>query len=232
MKSETYPDSLIEEYNLLMGAYPEHYKLREEVSKILHHYLQNNYTIILDIGCGSGETTKYILKTINNAKIIAVDNDERMIGRLKNIFAKEIANGQLVPVCQDIFEYLKNIETSHFDAITSSWTIHNFKNYDRTNLLKEIFRTLKPKGIFVNMDKYVLDDPTKEKESFDKAVNNLKLLSNKNISKRAIEHEEEDRHPAIIMKEKESGLEMKNLGFKDITFHTRIGREIVMSCFK
>ena len=82
------------------------------------------------------------------------------------------------------------------------------------------------------MDKYVLDNPIKEKESFDKAVNNLKLLSNINISKRAIEHEEEDRHHEIIMKEKESVLEMKNIGFKDITFHTRIGREIVMSCFK
>ncbi|MDA3836206.1 MAG: class I SAM-dependent methyltransferase [Nanoarchaeota archaeon] len=233
MKEETYPDFLIKEYESLMNAYPEHPKLREEVSKILNDNLEEqDKVIILDIGCGSGETTKYILKESVKAKVIAIDNDKRMIDRLKDTFNKNILKENLEPICQDIFNYIENINDSFFDAITSSWTIHNFKKGERNKLLKEIYRTLQPGGIFVNMDKYVFDDAIKEKESFDEAVKKLSLVSNEKVSLNAIKHEDEDRHPEIIMKEKESALEMETIGFRKIVFHTRIGREVVMSCFK
>ena len=216
-----------------MGAYPQHFKLRENVAKILRDYFNDSKKgIMLDIGCGSGETTEYILKQTSTIKIIAIDNDKRMIDGLKNNLQKYIASGRLIPICQDIFDYINEVDNSFFDGITSSWAIHNFTKDKRSYLLKEIFRTLKPKGIFVNMDKYVSDDPKKEQESFDEVVNKLKLFPNKILSDAVIKHEDDDRQPKIIMKELESTSEMKKIGFKDICFHMRIGREIVMSCLK
>lgn len=233
MKAEVYPKALLEDYETLTGAYPQHFKLREKVADILRDHFKNSKKVIIaDIGCGTGETTGYILKQTSIAKVVAIDNDEGMIERLKDNLKEYVVNGRLIPVCRDIFDYIKKVDTSFFDGITSSWTIHNFTKNKRNDLLKEIFRTLKPKGIFVNMDKYVFDDPKKERQSFDEAVKKLKLISNKAISDTAIKHEEDDRHPNIIMKELESASEMKGIGFRNLRFYLRIGRETVMSCLK
>jgi ubiquinone/menaquinone biosynthesis C-methylase UbiE len=232
MKNETYPDSLLEDYDLLMGAYPQHFKLREEVAIIVDNHFGKSKGVILDIGCGAGETTEYILKKNSSIKIIAVDNDKRIINRLKERLKEYVSNNRLTPICADIFDYIKEIDSSFFDGITSSWTLHNFSKEKRNVLLNEIFRILKSKGIFVNMDKYVSDDPKKEQESFDEVIVQLKLIPKKELSDKSIKHEEEDRHPNIIMKESESVSEMKSIGFKKINFHTRVGREIIMSCYK
>jgi tRNA (cmo5U34)-methyltransferase len=232
MKSEVYPNAMIEEYSELLKAYPEHYKLREKVAEIFKEYFKDTPRVILDIGCGAGETAQYILENNSNIKVIALDIDERMINRLKENLNKHIESGRLIPICQDIFDYIKTINESFFDGVTSSWTIHNFTKDKRNALLKDIFRILKSKGIFVNMDKYVFDDAYKEQQSFDEVVDKLKLVPNKTVSNIAIQHEEDDRHSDIIMKEQESLIELKQIGFKHINFDIRIGRETVLSCLK
>ena len=234
MKTEAYPKKLLGGYKQLMQAYPEHYKLRENVAGILKDYFNDSKKgTIIDIGCGTGETTKYILKQNPEIKIIAIDNSEQMISGLKDNLKDYIANGRVIPICQDIFDYIKEVDTSSFDGIASSWTIHNFTKNKRNYLLKEIFRTLKPEGIFVNMDKYVSDDPREEQQSFDEFVRGKKLsISDKSILNTVIKHEDEDRHPDIIMKKLESKVEMKDVGFRDIQFHKEVGREIVMSCYR
>ena len=216
-----------------MKAYPKHFKLRENVARIFRDYFKNSKkNIIIDIGCGTGETTKYILKQNPTIKIIAIDNNQQMINQLKDNLKEYIDNGQVIPICQDIFDYIKDVDTSFFDGITSSWTIHNFTKSKRNYLLKEIFRTLKPNGIFVNMDKYVSDDSKEEQQSFDEFVKKMKLIPDKTVSNVVIKHEDEDRHPEIIMKKSESTSEIKEIGFRNICFHMNVGRETVMSCLK
>jgi len=234
MKEEVYPGEMINKYDLLLAeAYPEHYKLRIEVAELLQGHLEKiEKAKIIDIGCGKGETLEYILKLLTNVEVVAIDIDEKMISGLEEHLREYIQNGQLTPVRQDIFEYIKGVESESLDGITSSWTIHNFTKSERKKLLEEIFRTLKPGGIFVNMDKYVFDDPQKEKESLAAAIENLKAVPDKEISEIAIQHEEDDRHPDIIMKEQESAREMEQIGFRDIKFHSRVGRETVMACEK
>jgi ubiquinone/menaquinone biosynthesis C-methylase UbiE len=231
MKSEAYPGAMAEEYEYLINFYPEHYRLREKVAELLGDHFKQQKALIIDIGCGTGETTEYILKQ-TKLKVIAIDNDEHMIKRLKEKFSNYIAEKRLIPICQDIFTYIKEIQTGSFDGVTSSWTIHNFTKKERFILLREIFRILKPNDIFVNMDKYVFDDPTEERKSLEEMIAKLRKIPNKSLSETAIQHEEDDRHPDIIMKELESVSEMKKIGFKDVKFHMRIRRETVMSCFK
>lgn len=233
MKDETYPEKLLEDYETVLGAYPQHFKLREKVAEILNsHFKSFKDCKIIDIGCGTGETTECILRQSSNIKIIAIDLDKRMVEKLQSNLHKYVQNGRLFPVCQDIFTYIKKLDSTSLDGVTSSWAIHNFTRAKRKELLKQVYRVLKPNGIFVNMDKYVSDDAKIEKMSFDKAVENLKSSLNKEVAASAIKHEEEDRHPKIIMKEKESAAEMEKIGFRNINFHIRIGRETVMSCLK
>jgi 16S rRNA (adenine1518-N6/adenine1519-N6)-dimethyltransferase len=58
--------------------------------------------LVLEIGPGQGALTEKLLET--GAKIIAVEKDDRLIGFLKEKFAKEIAGGQLQIIHGDILE--------------------------------------------------------------------------------------------------------------------------------
>ena len=84
MKSEVYPSEMAKEYEYLNSFYPNVYKLREKVAELLGDYFKTKEAVIIDIGCGTGETTEYILKKCPNVKVIAIDNDKGMIGKLKN----------------------------------------------------------------------------------------------------------------------------------------------------
>lgn len=233
LKKEAYPESMIATYNSLLEAYPFHHLLRKEVAALLHEHIKETpESLVLEIGCGSGETTEYIVRQNNNMQLVALDNNKLMIEGLQNKFQEEIRLQQVIPLCENIFSYMPSIPDGHFHGITSSWTIHNFSRKERFSLLNEIYRTLKPGGIFVNMDKYVDDDSQKEQESFDAVASYMKLHLESHLAEMIINHEEEDRHQDIIMRQQESLHEMNGIGFKKITFHTRIGREVVMSCVK
>lgn len=236
MKKEIYPQKLINDYDLLLSAYTELYKLREKVAETIKQHLDNSKKpIILEIGCGTGETTEVILKQTANIKIIAVDIDASMISKLNQNLKIFIANGRLKSICQDVFEYIQKLADASFDGLTSSWAIHNFDKNKRNILLHEIYRILKPNGIFVNMDKYVLDSPLEEQKSFNKVVkqlNKISKLGRPDIAELAIRHEDEDRHPEYIMKEKESIKLMQEIGFKNIKILKRINREAVLFCLK
>jgi len=82
MKKEAYPSEMAEEYEYLQGFYPDVYKLREKVAELLGDYFKERGAVIIDIGCGTGETTEYILKRCPKMKVIAVDNSKIMIERL------------------------------------------------------------------------------------------------------------------------------------------------------
>ncbi|HIH11617.1 TPA: class I SAM-dependent methyltransferase [Candidatus Woesearchaeota archaeon] len=232
MKQEVYPDILLENYDLVLHAYPQLFRLREEVAEILHIHFRDSERILIEIGCGAGATTEYILRQNPKLKIIAIDRDQRMIDRLKENLPEFVKTRRLIPLTIDIFKYILTLDDSSIDGIASSWTIHNFSQKQRTKLLHAIYRVLKPNGIFVNMDKYVLDNPQDEQRSFDEVVKRLKEIPQPEVAAAAIQHEQEDREVDIIMKEKESLSEMAKMGFKNVQIHIRIGREVVVSCLK
>jgi len=233
MKKEIYPQKLIDDYDLILSAYPDLFKLRELVAQTIGRYFKDNQEVtLLEIGAGRGETTQYILKQTANLKIIAIDEDPNMAKSLIHNLKQYITNDRITVIEQDIFNYIKDIEDRSLDCVASSWTIHNFKKEKRQELFGEIYRVLKPQGLFVNMDKFVADNPIKEQKSFDEVANRLNKISDHDIAKAAIRHEDEDRHPDYIMKTKESIRIMKEIGFKKVKILKRINREAVLSCIK
>jgi 16S rRNA (adenine1518-N6/adenine1519-N6)-dimethyltransferase len=68
----------------------------------------NSEDLVLEIGPGKGVLTEKILET--DAKVMAVEKDDRLIGLLKEKFAKENENGQFTLIHGDILELdLKSI---------------------------------------------------------------------------------------------------------------------------
>ncbi len=70
------------------------------ISAMIHAGNVINTDIILEIGPGNGALTSNLLKT--GAKIIAIEKDDRAIPILQDKFSKEIENGQLEIIHNDI----------------------------------------------------------------------------------------------------------------------------------
>ena len=76
--------------------------------------IKGNETI-LEIGPGIGSLTEYLLESINNGKVIAVEKDNRFIEILKEQFENEVKNEQLKLINDDVLnikwnEFLKDCE--------------------------------------------------------------------------------------------------------------------------
>jgi len=231
MKDQEYPDELVNNYEVALAAFPEIYKLREKVAEVIAEHYTGRKARILEIGCGAGEATEYILTKTANLDIIAVDISPVMIARLQDRYRFLIEQGRLEPVCMDVFDYIKSCDDESFDGITSSWTIHNFTIDQRQELYQAILRTMRPGSLFVNMDKYVSDNPAEEEhslEDFKHRLKHINKLGRPEVADELLKHELADRAPEYVMKEQESAAIMKQLGFKHVRFVMRLGREAVL----
>ena len=119
-------------------------KWRKKVLKIVE---KANPKIILDIATGTGDLA--ILMTETNAeKIIGLDISAGMLEVGKNKIKQKNLSDKIEMVLGDS----ENMpyENNSFDAITVAFGIRNFENLEKG--LAEIFRVLKPKGVFVILE--------------------------------------------------------------------------------
>jgi len=140
-----------------------------------------------------------------------------------NVDLKEyIDSGRIEIAEKDALEFLKNMPEDSMDSVASALTIHNFKADYREEVLKEIFRVLKPGGSFINSDKIMPDDPEiyeRERKWQMEQFNNADVPEE--IREGWIKHYEIDSRPDIIMREKEVVKMMEEIGFKDIKVSDR-----------
>ncbi|MBU0535513.1 MAG: class I SAM-dependent methyltransferase [Nanoarchaeota archaeon] len=177
---------------------------------------------IVEIGFGTGSTTKAILDNNPQAYIRAIDIDlgnrevaEEKLGNLAN---------RVVFTESDACKYLGYLPDSSCDAVATALFLHNLNNFDRLLLIKEIYRAIKPGGLFVNADKYALPDP-----GFRKAQAWLMDSYKKHLSDRPdvleswIKHELEDAMPDVLMRASDALRQMKMAGFYNPRFVYRNG---------
>jgi cyclopropane fatty-acyl-phospholipid synthase-like methyltransferase len=100
---------------------------------------------VLEIGCGNGMLTFFLLK--RDIKITAIDISEKAIENLGRWFEKEVGNKKLNLVCGDLMEYLEN-SGEKFDVIIGSGIIHHVEKKDREKLFRLAYEKLNPGGIF------------------------------------------------------------------------------------
>jgi demethylmenaquinone methyltransferase/2-methoxy-6-polyprenyl-1,4-benzoquinol methylase len=121
--------------------------------KVVNLVAATNPETILDIATGTGDLA-IMMATTSAKKIIGLDLS---IGML-DIGKKKIQNKKLTDKIEMVVGDSENIPypDNHFDAITVSFGIRNFETLEKG--LAEIYRVLKPNGIFVILETSV---PTK-----------------------------------------------------------------------
>jgi trans-aconitate 2-methyltransferase len=97
--------------------------------------------IVVDAGCGSGRVTKILAKEIPNGKIYAVDNDVNMIDKAKDNLS-QFENVTIIN--SDLLDLSLKINSSKVDVIFSSAVLHWILNHQK--LFNTFFELLNQNG--------------------------------------------------------------------------------------
>lgn len=204
------------EYDFFKLAIPHHDEFQEQLGFCLENYFSVETTPeILEIGSGTGETTKEIFKKVPNAHVVALDKE---VGMIKQAQDKNF-EGEIVFVAEDSLVFLKNVPEHSYDSVVSAYTLHNFTSEYRQELISEIYRTLKPGGVFINADKYALDDEEEYKDMYNKQLKAFDVfddLGKSELKKEWLVHYENDNFPSIQLVEGVFKQKLLETGFINI----------------
>jgi len=227
-----------EEYSLFQQASPHYGKLQDIVGKTVRKAYSNKIQqeiSVLELGCGPGTTTRVLLDTDPRIIVTAVDLEPKMIAQAKRNLADYVSSNRLSIIGGDGLEYLRTLKDSTFDVFASAFTLHNFSQQYRGRIISEIHRTLKPGGLFINADKYALDDPNKHNKSLlwqiEQFVNTFRS-ERSDLAVSWIKHYVEDNSPRLIMYESAARKQLEKNNFVDISTKYRKQMEAVMTATK
>ena len=208
-----------DEYDLLKQAIPHYDELQAMIGRLVAaHFKDRNESRIhvLEIGPGSGITTKVLLECDPRIHVTAVDNGVKMSRAFKKNIRKWGYEKRVKFIRADIHVEIEKFKREKFDAVASAWVIHNFERSTRLHLIAEVHRVLRKGGMFVNGDKLAQDDMDKRAEAYLKQVRHCDVfdkMGRSDIKKEWLEHYLVDEQPHIVYAESEALSHMRAVGF-------------------
>lgn len=97
---------------------------------------------LLDVGCGTGFLIDMLAKD-HKAELIGLDLSPEMV---KQASSKNIASAMFIEGRSDAIPF----EDNSFDVVTCSQSFHHYPDTDKA--MQEVFRVLKPGGIYILSD--------------------------------------------------------------------------------
>lgn len=221
-----------EEYELLRIIHPEAAEMSKRVGELVRNYeygksAKERVLNVLELGCGTGITTLALINSREDMHLTSVDNEPTMLDQARKNLAQWVTMGKLTLVENDALSALHDLATDSLDMVASGYTIHNFLDDYREKVLAEIFRVLKPGGIFVNGDRYALDDLEAHTQYVQAEVKRyfqvLTKMNRFDVLEQWIVHLFSDESPHHVMRTKPSLQTMKAIGFHPLEEHYRQG---------
>ncbi len=102
----------------------------------------NQNTQVLDLCCGSGQTTNFLVKYSQN--VTGLDASPLSINRAK----KNVPSAQYVEAFAEDMPFSNN----QFDLVHTSAALHEMNSEQLKQIIQEVYRILKPGGIFTFVD--------------------------------------------------------------------------------
>jgi tRNA (cmo5U34)-methyltransferase len=221
------------DYDLVIQALPFYFVLQNNLgSRIAAKY--TNPTVV-DIGVGTGLTTRAIVANNPDCFVRGVDNERTMTEQARSNLESDVAAGRVEVVESDALDYLRNLQTASVDVIASSYTIHNLLRDYGARLEIESFRVLRPAGMFINNDKYASDDRQEYVSELAKQIlryDVLKEMGREDLRRIWIEHEIEDQVPERIMWTGQAIQQLRSTGFVSVSLVERAEQYAIVNAFK
>lgn len=230
--------ALAEEYRLLKLAYPNLDEFEQQVGECAKKYkpaAPSDRISVVEIGCGDGITTNVLLSARDDMLLTAIDIAPAMIKQAKDNLERWEDSRDFQFVTADAVKYLAELPDDSVDIIASAWTLHNIFTDDRSVLLRESLRCLKPGGLFINGDKYAQEP----EEHFQVLYEQMRIffdvylpIGKLEFLKEFVLHNLADEAPNTIMYESDAISEMQELGYVDITMTYRKRMEAVLVAYR
>ena len=235
MEEPRFKGTLSSEYDELKLVVPHYNKMQETLVDIASEYCEGRKSKLLEVGTGTGVSTKAILENFQDVNIISIDNEPQMMEQARINLADYFNRGIVNLVEEDALKFLKKQDSDSYDGFFSAYTLHNFDQRYREKFLEELTRVLRPGAFFVNSDKYAHDNPIKQKEELEWQLNEfLKFdeIGKPELRKEWSDHIIADEHEDLIMRQGKSINLMKNLGYENIRLIFRQHMEATLACKK
>ncbi len=175
---------------------------------------------VVEIGCGSGWATVPILESREDLRVVAIDNEPTMLSQAETTLANWLDTGRISLIEADAVSAVAEMPSESVDIVASVYVIHNLPKSYRSSLIREVFRVLRPNGLFLNGDRYALDDIHAHTEVMQREarhyIKTLSSLGRYDLLEEWITHLFGDENPDRIMRETTAISEMKDVGFRDI----------------
>ncbi|MBM4202140.1 MAG: class I SAM-dependent methyltransferase [Gammaproteobacteria bacterium] len=218
-----------EEYNFLSRICPAAPQMSERVAQFVARWrtpVPQASLKLLELGCGTGITTNFLAGSRTDLHILAVDNAPAMLSQAREFMAAQVAEGRLDIREIDALGALGELPDGSIDIVASAYTLHNFLHGYRRRVLAEIFRVLRPGGVFVNGDRYAMDDPAEHLENTQNELRGyfrvfLDELNRPDLLEQWVIHHFSDESEEHLMRLRPSLEEMAALGFTDTHVHFR-----------
>lgn len=191
---------------------------------------------IVELGSGTGITTLSILTARETSTVFSIDNEPTMQDQAKKHLKRWVDEGRLSFCGDDALTALKNLEDGSVEIVASAYTLHNFLNTYRREVIEEIFRVLKPGGQFINGDRYGLDDISTHTRIVQQEVNDyFKILTEANrldLLEDWIVHLFSDESENHVMRESVALNQLQEAGFAQINLSHRMAANALVTALK
>jgi SAM-dependent methyltransferase len=121
------------------------------ISDILASALSAERPRVMDLACGCGALTARILDALPSAQVVAIDRDPVLLRIAEEIWA---GDPRVTFEQADLRhgEWRDRHGVGQFDAVVTAASTHWFEPDDLSRLYRAIATTLRPGGLFVNLD--------------------------------------------------------------------------------
>ncbi len=184
---------------------------------------------ILEIGCGGGYFTEYLLKYNPGLKIDALDISLEMIEGAKTRLKEWKKNINFI--CEDGSDFLEQCGKS-YDLILSSWTVHNFSWQEKIKFFKNILGRLSKGGKLFLLDKIYTDGFWEREKRFNLVCERYERYLTGKLRKEIINHTKKDFSDEYRMEETLIREKLREIGFREIVILDREAEEVILIACK
>lgn len=181
--------------------------------QVINHFNPNPKRII-DLGCGNGFLAEVLLKTYPEANAVLIDHSKPMIEQARNHMedCKERCEIILGDFSDDFGQYARHESA---DCIVSGYAIHHLPNAKKKKLYQEIYKTLAPDGIFINIEHTASATPEIENLHDELFINHLSIHNKRDRQEVSQEYyNRPDKEDNILEKVDVQVNWLREIGFK------------------
>jgi ubiquinone/menaquinone biosynthesis C-methylase UbiE len=218
---------MAEGYRLIRRAIPGFDEVQSQVAGAVadHAALLHSTSLqVLDLGCGDGITSHTILSRCNDVFVTALDGEQGMMTQAQENLVSFLRQGRCQVVLSDALPFLRAQPHGSLDVVATALAMHNLQHMERHTLYREIFRVLKPGGLFAVADKFARNEVQRWerlRSVLERFFAVLVPLGKLDLLRECVLHEIADEAPDRLLREDETMQELAVLGYCAINIRTR-----------